>query len=55
MRATRAEILRFISQQIEHLYDQRERMNIARMVAAALSGENEMKYLIEGAEVVEIN
>lgn len=54
MRATRAEILRFISQQIEHLYDQRERMNIARMVAAALSGENEMKYLIEGAEVVEI-
>ena len=54
MRATRAEILRFISQQIEHLYDQRERMNIARMVAAALSGENELKYLIEGAEVVEI-
>ena len=54
MRATRAEILRFISLQIEHLYDQRERMNIARMVAAALSGENEMKYLIEGAEVVEI-
>lgn len=54
MRATRAEILRFISQQIEHLYDQRERMNIARMVAATLSGENEMKYLIEGAEVVEI-
>lgn len=54
MRATRAEILRFISQQIEHLYDQRERMNIARMVAAALSGENEMKYFIEGAEVVEI-
>lgn len=54
MRATRAEILRFISQQIEHLYDQRERMNIARMVAAALSGENEMKYLIEGTEVVEI-
>lgn len=54
MRATRAEILRFVSQQIEHLYDQRERMNIARMVAAALSGENEMKYLIECAEVVEI-
>lgn len=54
MRATRAEILRFISQQIEHLYDQRERMNIARMVAAALSGESEMKYLVEGAEVVEI-
>ena len=54
MRATRAEILRFISRQIEHLYDQRERMNIARMVAAALSGESEMKYLVEGAEVVEI-
>ena len=54
MRASRAEILRFISQQIEHLYDQRERMNIARMVAAALSGESEMKYLVEGAEVVEI-
>ena len=54
MRATRTEILRFISQQIEHLYDQRERMNIARMVAAALSGESEMKYLVEGAEVVEI-
>ena len=54
MRATRAQILRFISKQIEHLYDQRERMNIARMVAAALSGESEMKYLVEGAEVVEI-
>ena len=54
MRATRAEILRYISTQIEHLYDERERMSIARMVAAALSGESEMKYLIDGAEVVEI-
>ncbi len=54
MRATRAEILRYISKQIEHLYDERERMSIARMVAAALSGESEMRYLIDGAEVVEI-
>ena len=54
MRATRSEILSYISQQIKHLYDERERMQIARMVAAALSHEEQTKYLIERNEVVDI-
>lgn len=54
MKATRAEILHHISQQIEHLYQEQERMHIARMVAASLSGEAETKYLIERKEVVDI-
>ena len=54
MKATRADILRYISQQIEHLYQEQERMHIARMVAASLSGEAETKYLIERKEVVDI-
>lgn len=54
MKATRAEILNYISHRIEHLYDERERMHIARMVTASLSGEQETKYLIERNEVVDI-
>lgn len=54
MKTSRAEILRYISQHIEHLYSEKERMHIARMVAASLSKEPESRYLIERDEVVDI-
>lgn len=54
MKTSRAEILRYISQHIEHLYSEQERMHIARMVAASLSKEPESRYLIERDEVVDI-
>ena len=54
MKTSRAEILRYISQHIEHLYSEQERMHIARMVAASLSKELESRYLIERDEVVDI-
>lgn len=54
MKTSRAEILRHISQHIEHLYSEQERMHIARMVAASLSKEPESRYLIERDEVVDI-
>ena len=54
MKTSRAEILRYISQHIEHLYSEQERMHIARMVAASHSKEPESRYLIERDEVVDI-
>lgn len=54
MKTSRIEILRYISQHIEHLYSEQERMHIARMVAASLSKEPESRYLIERDEVVDI-
>ena len=54
MKTFRIEILRYISQHIEHLYSEQERMHIARMVAASLSKELESRYLIERDEVVDI-
>ena len=54
MKTSRAEILRHLSQHIEHLYSEQERMHIARMVAASLSKEPESRYLIERDEVVDI-
>lgn len=54
MKTTRAEILRYISQRIEHLYDKHESKHIARMLAAALSNENESKFLIESDQIVDI-
>ena len=54
MRASRAQIIDYISSRIESLYDKTESRHIARMVAAALSNEDETKYLIEREQIVEI-
>ena len=55
MRATRAEIVGYISDKIISLYPESECRHIARMVAAALSHEAESKYLIEPNEIVELD
>lgn len=54
MRATRAEIVSHLAACIEHLYSRQELLRIARMVAAALSGESEMKFLIDPNEIIDI-
>ena len=55
MRKSRAEIVRYLSIGMEKLYPERERMNIARQVAASAEGVDAIKYLTEPNEVVEIN
>ena len=55
MKATRAEIVGYITDRIAPLYPESECRHIARMVAAALSHEAESKYLIEPNEIVEID
>ena len=55
MRATRAEIVGYITDRIASLYPESECRHIARMVAAALSHEAESKYLIEPNEIVELD
>ncbi len=54
MRATRAEIVGYITERIASLYPESECRHIARMVAAALSNEAESKYLIEPNEIIDI-
>ncbi|MBR5139062.1 MAG: peptide chain release factor N(5)-glutamine methyltransferase [Alistipes sp.] len=54
MRASRAEIVGYITDRIASLYPESECRHIARMVAAALSHEAESKYLIEPNETIEI-
>lgn len=54
MRQSRADIVRFLSRSMELLYPERERMNIARMVAAHAEGVEMVKYLTEPNEEVEI-
>lgn len=54
MRATRAEIVGYITDRIASLYPESECRHIARMVAASLSHEAESKYLIEPNEIIEI-
>ena len=54
MRASRAEIVSHLTTCIEHLYSRQEQLRIARMVAAALSGESEMKFLIDPGEIIDI-
>ena len=54
MRATRAEIVSHLAACIEHLYSRQEQLRIARMVAAALSGESEMKFMIDPNEIIDI-
>lgn len=55
MRKSRAEIVRYLSLGMEKLYPERERMNIARQVAASAEGVDAIKYLTEPNEVIEIN
>lgn len=55
MRATRAEIVAHIAASIETLYSKPERQRIARQVAAALSGEQESRYIIDPNEIIEID
>lgn len=47
--------MRYLSLGMETLYPERERMNIARQVAASAEGVDAIKYLTEPNEVVEIN
>ena len=54
MRGTRAEIIGYISRRIAALYSQEECRRIARMAAAAWSGEREVKFLTEPNEIIEI-
>ena len=54
MKATRAEIIRYIASCIEHLYPKQECTKIARMAASALSSEPEVKFLVEPNQIVDI-
>ncbi len=54
MRGTRAEIIGYISRRIATLYSPEECRRIARMAAAAWSGEQEVKFLTEPNEIIEI-
>ena len=54
MRGTRAEIIGYIGRRIAALYSQEECRRIARMAAAAWSGEREVKFLTEPNEIIEI-
>ena len=54
MRASRAEIIAFLSSRMEGLYPLPERQHIARLVAAWLEGVDDTKYLIEPQDVVTI-
>ena len=54
MRASRAEIIGYLTDCIRPLYDENECRHIARMVASALSHETESKYIIEPNEIIEI-
>ena len=55
MRATRAEIVAYLSTKMEGLYPIQERQNIARIVAAALEGVDKTRYIIDPNEVVAID
>lgn len=54
MRGTRAEIIGYISRRIAALYSQEECRRIARMAAAAWSGDKEVKFLTEPGKIIEI-
>ena len=55
MRAYRADIILHIATAIEPLYTRAESLRIARMVAAALSGENETKFIVEPNQIIDID
>lgn len=55
MRASRAEIVDYIRRRVSALYSVDEGGRIARMTAAALSGDAEAKFLADPNETIEIN
>lgn len=55
MKASRAEIVNYLSHSIESLYTAQECRRIARMVAAALSKEPESKFLTDPTEIITID
>lgn len=55
MKASRAEIVNFLSHSIESLYSVQESRRIARMVAASLSKEPESRYLTDPTEIITID
>ena len=55
MKASRAEMVGFLSRSMEHLYSVQECRRIARVVAASLSGESEMKYLTDPNQIITID
>ena len=54
MRASRKEIVAHLASSIEALYPAPERMRIARLVAAALSRESEIKFLTDPNEIIDV-
>ena len=54
MRGSRADIINYLCTQMGDLYPAEETRRIARIVAAHKSGEDEIKFLIEPNETIEI-
>lgn len=54
MKGRRAEIIDYLYGRMQHLYPQQECRHIARMAAAAWSGDDENRFLIEPNEEIEI-
>lgn len=55
MRGSRADIINYLCTQMGDLYPAEETRRIARIVAAHKSGEDEIKFLIEPNETIEID
>lgn len=55
MRASRADIISHITTAIQTLYSRPECLRIARIVAAAISGESETKFIVEPNEIINID
>lgn len=55
MRASRADIISHIAASIQTLYTRPECLRIARMIAAAISGDKETKFIIEPNEIIDID
>ena len=55
MRGSRADIINYLCAQMGDLYSTEESRRIARIVAAHKSGEDEIKFLIEPNETIEID
>ena len=55
MRGSRADIINYLCTQMGDLYPAEETRRIARIVAAHKSGEDEIKFLIEPNEIIEID
>lgn len=54
MRVSRGDIIRYLCERMGSLYPADETRRIARMVAAALSGEGEAKFLADPAQTIDV-